>query len=250
MHRHTIHLFSAIAIGAMALTACGPVKESIGVFTGDRREVALVLDLGYATVEDLVAAAKPTIDTAAAQGGTLRAFVVTSGSAGSLTPIRFSNAAGGGNFTPEGRNRRAWDEEASVFADAAADDVRAVLGSLAPSPTGRDLVGGVNRAIEALADSDTATRQVVLVSGGGVQQTAMVDLVATPVTPANAAELAAAAPIDLTEGVTLVVVGAARFSGVEPPPDGEFVNGVEAYWRAQCAPHAASCRVVTFGEQG
>lgn len=237
----------ALALTAVAVlgTSCSTVSAALGQFDGDRRIVALVIDSGYATSAELMSAIEPTVEATASEGGNLRAFVVTSGSAGSTRELSFSDEAGGGDFAPDGANQHAWDEAAVRFTEAALDDIESELAtSSGASPTGADLVGALNDAID-LAEASASGRRAhaVLVTGGGVHRTADLDLVASRVSVDNAAELAQAAPLRLVDDVDVEIVGAGRFESVDRPLDPAFVRGIEAFWRALRAPSPDHCRV-------
>jgi hypothetical protein len=74
--------------------------------------------------------------------------------------------------------------------------------------------------------------QVVVITGGGVQRTEQLDLIAAHVSPSNAAALAAKVPEIVTDGVHVQMVGVGQFPGM--PVDPVFADGVSAWWHDVC----------------
>lgn len=227
-----------------ATPACSAVKEAVGQFSGNHQRVVLVIDRGYGTPDELIRAITPTVQATVDEGGRLSAYVVGGGSVGALQPVVFADDAGGGDFDPPGSNRDAWREAARTFQHAVLRDLAEAIEKAPTSSTGSDLVGSLNRAIDELTSAGSGRPRIaVLVTGGGVHRTEAVDLVNPPVTPATAAELAAQVPLRLDPSIDVRVIGVGSFPEVDPPLSIEFVDGVEAFWAALCAPASRTCHI-------
>lgn len=236
----------AAAVGAALLAilggaACdGVVKQAEEAVTGnpqvDGGRLALIVQPAAAGDEQLLVDVRPVISDAARRGARVRVFVLSGGSAAAMREIRLSDEAGGGDFTPQGRNTNAWQASAEHFEEAAmADLVPALEPDQTLEPTGADLIGAVRRGISIVqAMAGSGPFKVVLVAGaGGVQRSVEVDLVApVPVTTANAADLARLVPVIDAGTVSVEIIGMGRFEGIAVDP--RFAEGVTAWWHAVC----------------
>jgi hypothetical protein len=226
-------LLGSAACGAPAAAIKG-LNEARGQFTGSQGRIVLVIDPGVAPPQLLRRDLDPVIAQAATDGARVQALVLNGGSAASMTNVGFSAAAGGGDFYPPGANPAAWRLTATNFANAALEDLAPAL---TPDPalaaTGNDLAGAVQVAITAVQEMPgSGPLQVVVITGGGVQRTAQLDLIAAHVSPSNAAALAEKVPPITPDGVDVEMVGVGQFPGM--PVDPVFADGVAAWWHDVC----------------
>ena len=227
---------SASLTGCAAAQKVGDVaKSSAGVFAGDHGREVWIVHPGEASAEDIAAGFNDDIDRATREGAHVKAFILTGGSAASMTEVKFSSAAGSGDFKPTGSNDIAWKKRAKSYAKAAKVDLaRSVRSAQLDDTTGADLVGAVARATRAVEDvSGSGPLRVILHTGGGVQRTEALDLVAAGTDSKAIADLAEGLPPLGKEGIDLHIKGVAEF-GAGPTIDPEFADGVREFWTAIC----------------
>jgi hypothetical protein len=227
-----VMLLSA-ACGAPAAAIKG-LNEARGQFTGPQGRIVLVINPGVAPQQLLRSGLDPVIAQAATDGARVQALVLNGGSAASMVNVGFSAAAGGGDFYPPGANPAAWRLTATNFASAAMVDLGpALTPDQALAATGNDLAGALQVALTTVREMPgSGPLQVVVITGGGVQRTAALDLIAAQVSPANAAALAQKVPPITPDGIDVEMVGVGQFPGM--PVDPVFADGVAAWWHDLC----------------
>ena len=207
--------------------AAGEVE---GAFSGLPEDLglrrAVIIDPGYQPLNLVLDTATAVVEDSAGAGHRLSIHVVDGGNASSLRDVDLS-AANDGDLRREARNGPGRREEAERNAHAVTDAIRAHLSDFAYTGSGADLFGAVGRA----ASGRPAPDQVVLITGGGVHQTAGLDLVADY---RQVEDLADAIPRLTAPDTALVVIGVADFSGAETTPTIEFTDAVAEMWEAAC----------------
>ncbi len=234
---------AAVSALAMATSACSDPKTLITGPEGRGRRV-LVIDEGHVPPEQLIRMVEPVVAEAAADGATIRVLLVTGGSSAAATEVDLS-AANGGDFTPKGKNPPAWRDEAANNAAAANDAISAALAASEPDGTGADLLGALADAARlAPRLPGKGDPEVIGITGGGVHRTVALDLLAVEWESTTPEEVAAQAAVLEAPDVSLWVIGAGRFPGVQPPPSVSFAQGVRLFWVEVCERSAtASCSV-------
>lgn len=211
----------------VASTAAGGVEEAFSGLPEDpglRRTV--IIDPGYQPLNRVLKTAEAVIGDSADAGHRLSIHLVDGGNASSLRDVDLSSA-NDGDLRREARNGPGRREEAERNAEAVTDAVRAELADFSYTGSGADLFGAIDR----VTASRIAPEQVVLITGGGVHQTAELNLVADY---QQVAELAQAIPLLVAPGTELVVIGVADFTGAETTPTAEFTDAVDELWEAAC----------------
>lgn len=225
--RARVRAAAALLAALLAAAGCATVKEAaVGLPPDEGIRRSLIIDPGYQPLSRSLEAAEAVAADSAHRGHRLSVRVVDGGNASSLRHVDLT-AANGGDLRREARNRPGRDEEAERNTAAVAAAIRSGLDDFAYSGSGADLLG----AVERVASSRPAPDQVVLITGGGVHQTAEANLVADY---RRVDELAAAIPPLQALEVQLVIIGAGDFAGARTTPTAEFTDAVTRLWEAAC----------------
>ena len=212
----------------IASKAADGVEEAVGGPSEDpglRRTV--IIDPGYQPLSRALESAEAVADDSAGAGHRLAVRIVDSGNASSLRDVDLSSA-NGGDLRRQSRNGPGRREEAEHNARAVTAAIRDELDDFSYTGSGTDLFG----AIERSASGRPAPDQVVLITGGGVHQTADLNLVADY---DRVAQLVKAIPPLVAPDTELVIVGVADFTGSETTPTIEFTDAVTHLWESACA---------------
>ena len=224
--------FALICMGCataneVASKATGGVEEA---FTGLPEDPGLqrtvIIDPGYQPLNRVLKTTAAVVVDSADAGHRLSIRLVDGGNASSLRDVDLSSV-NDGDLRREARNGPGRREEAERNAEAVTDAVRAELSDFAYTGSGADLFGAIDRA----AAGRVAPDQVVLITGGGVHQTAGLNVVADY---QQVADLVDTIPGLAAPDTDLVVIGAADFTGAETTPTIEFTDAVTQLWEAAC----------------
>ena len=196
--------------------------------------VGIVLDQQYGSADEMAAEAGEILDETAAAGGTVRIWISTSSNASTLVEVALSEDAAGGDFSPTAKNDVGRELDAAEWAESATEQVRqSMLNGQAANGDGSDVVGMINLASQALAQSSGQSELHVL-TGGGVQRSDQVDLLDPDVTAATAEARAESVELSPASGVNVRVSGAGHFPNLTPTPDADFTRGVASFWATVC----------------
>ena len=212
----------------VASKAAGGVEEAFTGLPADpglRRTV--IIDPGYQPLNRVLKTATAVVEDSAGAGHRLSIRLVDGGNASSLREVDLS-AVNDGDLRREASNGPGRREEAQHNAEAVTYAMRAELSDFAYTGSGADLFGAIGRAAASRVTPD----QVVLITGGGVHQTAGLNLVADY---QRVAELTDTLPVLAAPDTDLVVIGVADFTGAETTPTIAFTDAVVELWETACA---------------
>lgn len=221
--------------------------EAVCVYEDSEPSVDLVVDQGYLTVQETMTLVRPVVAFVAENGGDVAVRVVGTGNAAASGPLPLASV-NGGSLHREACNDGARHDEALANTDAVLDEIETALAATAAqaeaNATGRDLLGALEAASRRVVDSSTAGgHSIVLVTGGGVHQTADRDLIAAYSSGEDGAF--SDVPALAAGAADIVIVGAGAFPGIEEPPPTDLSAKLRAFWDDVCAEAtAAACRSV------
>ena len=219
---------SCAATKEAASKAAGGVEDAfVGLPADPGLRRTVIIDPGYQPLNRILHTAKVVVEDSAGAGHRLSVRLVEGGNASSLRDVDLS-PVNHGDLRRKARNGPGRREEAERNAEAATGAIRAELYDFSYTGSGSDLFGAIGRAAAVRPAPD----QVVLVTGGGVHQTAGLDLVADY---RRVADLAGAIPALAAPETDLVVIGVADFTGAETTPTIEFTDAVAGLWSAACS---------------
>ena len=217
---------------SLLCASCAATKDfATGVVEGPAEDPGLrrtvIIDPGYQPLSRALESAEAVAEDSAGAGHRLSVSIVDSGNASRLRDVDLSSA-NGGDLRRQSRNGPSRTKEAEHNAQAVTAAIRGELDAFSYTGSGADLFGAIGRA----ATGRPAPDQVVLITGGGVHQTADLNLVADY---GRVAHLVEAIPALVAPDTELVIVGVADFTGSETTPTIEFTDAVNHLWESACA---------------
>lgn len=213
--------------GGLASAAKDTVKENtVGVNDpGVRRTI--IIDPGHRPVDQILDQVHAVAVDSASRGQRITVRLVGGGNADAWRAVDLSSAHGG-DLRREAQNPTHLRKEANANAEAVTAAVAAALRGFAYDGSGADLFGAIRRA----ATDPVLPREVVMVTGGGVHQTAALDTVSGY---GNLPRLLDAIPAIEAPETEVVIIGAGDFTGAATTPSGEFSAAVAELWDHACA---------------
>ena len=191
----------------------------------------ILVEPGYRSPDDIEALAESVIADSAASGHRIAIRILAGGNASTARAVDLA-VADDGDLRRRARNQFGRQEEAEHNTRAVTAAIGAALAALADAnptgpDTGSDLFGAIRRAATSLVTPD----EVILITGGGVQRSAQLDLLEGY---RHVPELVRAIPEIRAPETDLIVLGVADFSGGETIPSIAFTDAVTQVWEAAC----------------
>ena len=192
----------------------------------------IVVDPGYQSLSMVEKRVESVIADSAAAGNRIRIVIVDSGNSSAWTPVDLS-AANDGDLRRTASNSHGRSKEQRNNVDTVMAAVRSALASSSSDGTGADLFGAIRRAVK-----NSETRQVVLITGGGVHQSSDLDMIAAYhdmiAGHTELADLLPSIPTVVGPDTEVFVLGAGDFSGVPEAPPIDFTEAVATLWQEAC----------------
>lgn len=233
----SLHI-AVLAVLALLLSGCGAASSAasgvrqaafgLDPDPGVRRTV--VVEPGYWSKGDIRSELQRIVQQSADRGQILTMLFVDGGNASSAQRVDLSEVNGGDlrrhAESPTGRQTEADKNTAAVMSA-----VDRELQEFAYTGTGVDLFGAIERAIGS-PQSSTRPSEVVVLTGGGVHQSATLDLVAGFNDVDRLVDNLP--PLDASH-VSLLVIGVNDFREAEEDPSTLFTETIQNVWDAGCA---------------
>ena len=231
--RWLLALAVAAVLGLLAAScAAADVLSDANTILGSPPEdpghrVVMIVDPGYQPLDRVMSSTEEVVKESAARGHRIRIFLVDSGNAAAMREVDLSSV-NGGDLRRKSKNTPGRNREAERNTEEIVALLRTAVSEFRYDGSGADLFGAIRRVAK-----DPVAR-VVLVTGGGVHQSAGLDPLAVSdyaLIPGLVYDI----PSIAAPHTDLVVLGVADFSGAERTPTIEFTDGIAQLWDAACA---------------
>ena len=224
----------AVTVATLAW-GCGVVAVAQDSLVGPAADPdfhrTILVEPGYRSPDDIEALAEPVIADSAASGHRIAIRILAGGNASTARAVDLA-VADDGDLRRRARNQFGRQEEAERNTRAVTAAIGAALAALADAnPTGPDTGSDLFGAIRRAATSPVTPDEVILITGGGVQRSAQLDLLEGY---RHVPEMVRAIPEIRAPETDLIVLGVADFSGGETIPSIAFTDAVTQVWEAAC----------------